>query len=85
MSAEFFTVAEVKASRKAHRCYWCLQMIEVGQPKVTTSGKFEGDFLFTRFHPECYKALERWQRENPEDDYWPDEGTMKRGDHHERK
>ena len=54
------TVKQIKASRKRHRCQWCSEFIEIGQPKTTESGVFEGDFFFRRTHPECYEAQERW-------------------------
>ncbi len=75
----FFQVTRVKSSRKPCRCYWCGERIEVGQPKTTTATVFEGDFQATNVHPECFEALKLWQDENRGEEYWPDEGTMKRG------
>lgn len=75
----FFNITRVKACRKPTRCYWCDEIIEIGQPKITTATVFEGDFQSNNFHPECFDALERWQDENREEEYWPDCGSMKRG------
>jgi len=77
----FFTVTQVKATRKPCRCYWCFEHIEVGQPKTTTATVFEGDFQATDFHPECFDALRAWQKlpENKHEYEWPDQGEMKRG------
>ena len=53
-------IKQIKASRKRHCCEWCNERIEVGQPKTTESGVWEGDFFFRRLHPECYEAQEKW-------------------------
>jgi hypothetical protein len=54
-------------------------MIAVGCPKVTVSNTWEGDFFFSKFHPECYEALTLWRKEYPDEECWPDEGSMDRG------
>jgi hypothetical protein len=75
----FFTVTQVKATRKPCLCYWCPEHIEVGQPKTKTATVWEGDFQWNNFHPECFDALKRWQDQNPGEDAWPYQGEMKRG------
>lgn len=80
----FYTTREVKACRKTHRCYWCGQHIEKGQPMTTISSIWEGDFSYTKLHPECHVALSLWQKEVPYDEEWPEEGTMQRGSTEER-
>ncbi len=47
----------VGAVRKARRCYWCGEMIEVGQPAVRSSGEHEGDFHCSYMHCECHAIL----------------------------
>ena len=73
----FCNVTEVKACRKKKRCQWCVELIEVGQPKIYVSAIWEGDFFTSHFHPECWKALDEWQDRTKEEE-WP-EGPMKRG------
>lgn len=80
----FINKTHVKSCRKPCRCFWCGEPIEIGQPKTTTATVFEGDFQASSFHPECYAALKQYGKENPGYDYWPDEGTMKRGSTDER-
>lgn len=75
----FSNVTHVKSSRKARCCYWCPEGIEIGQPKVVIAAVYEGNFFCVGFHPECHKALQRWQSENPGEEMWPDEGSMVRG------
>jgi len=74
----FFTIKQIKATRKKCRCYWCFEPIDVGQPKTTTATIWEGDFQANTFHPECFEALDKWQSETGEDQ-WPGQGDMKRG------
>lgn len=76
----FFEVKQIKSARKRHPCYWCGEFINVGDSKTTTAGVFEGDFTSNNFHLECYNALQNWESENSDDDYWPDKWTMKRGE-----
>lgn len=54
----------VKASRKQTICDWCGEAIEVGQPKIHTSGTTDGDFFCANEHPECHEAARQWWRLN---------------------
>lgn len=45
----------IKKSRKAKRCQWCYELIEVGQPKYYWFTY--GDNIGCDVHPECYEAL----------------------------
>ncbi len=49
----FNDTREIKACRKARRCYWCDEKIEVGQPAVRVTGVWDGDFGQCFWHPEC--------------------------------
>lgn len=80
----FFNVKTVARSRKPSRCHWCDERIQKGDPKITVSSMYEGDFVFARLHPECWAASQRWHKENPNEDEWPDEGAMQRGSTEER-
>ena len=56
----FSGVRMIKSCRKACRCLQCNRIIEVGQPKATLSGVYEGDFYSCDEHPECYAAAEEY-------------------------
>jgi len=59
------TISETKIakSRKAKRCDWCNEMIEVGQPAVASFVVDGRDKWQNHFHPECDAALGRFSRE----------------------
>ncbi len=59
MSYEELDVRDVKKTRKSHRCVWCGQVIEVGQPATYRTCVYEGDFQAGYFHPECWDASTR--------------------------
>lgn len=44
---------EIAKCRKPHRCHWCGERIEIGQPAVRIVGIWEGDFGHCHWHPEC--------------------------------
>jgi hypothetical protein len=70
----------IKAVRKARYCYWCGEMIEVGQPAVKAAGVSEGDFWSSTMHPECDEACIVWWKKIGRDaDYGPEEHSMLRG------
>lgn len=75
----FFEVKQIKAARKACRCYWCYEPIKIGDSKTTTAAVYEGEFQATNFHPECYKALKLWQDLYQDEYEWPESGSMQRG------
>lgn len=56
MSGVIGDVRTVAKSRKAKRCDWCDEMIEVDQPKVSWMWKDGGDVHSVKMHPECYGA-----------------------------
>lgn len=51
---EFSSVRQVKKSRKAGRCLYCREPVNVGEPKVVEAGKFDGCMWTNAYHPECY-------------------------------
>jgi hypothetical protein len=57
MSSSFNLDSPVKAVRKQRRCYWCGELIPVGQPAIRSIGKFEGDFYVSYMHNECNAVL----------------------------
>lgn len=73
-----FKVTQVRISRKVSSCYWCNQLVNIGDAKTTVASVFMGDFHFSKFHPECWQALLRWQTESKEYDEWPEPGTNSR-------
>lgn len=47
----------VRHARKAHKCEWCGQPILVGAEYAHYVGKWEGEFMAYRVHPECREAM----------------------------
>jgi hypothetical protein len=41
---------------KPYPCEWCGQRIEVGTRALNFAGKWDGEFVAGRFHPECEAA-----------------------------
>lgn len=76
----FFEVRQIKSVRKACRCYWCGETINLGEPKTATAAVYDSDFQSTNFHPECYNALERWHDLYPREWEWPEPWSMQRGE-----
>lgn len=52
------TLKTVK-TRKAHRCTWCGEQINVGASAQYRTGVWDGDFFSEYYHPECYDAMAR--------------------------
>jgi hypothetical protein len=63
----------VRRSRKRHRCTWCAEGIEVGQPYHSYRWVSDGDAGTVHMHPECYSAMEQAAKDDP----W---GTWSPGD-----
>jgi hypothetical protein len=55
----------VKRSRKWHRCSWCAEGIEVGQPYRAYRFAVDGETWTVHMHPECYSAMERAFKDDP--------------------
>jgi len=53
---DYSTDRDVRA-RKAHKCDWCKEPIEVGELHRVESGHFESSAYRFRFHLECEHAL----------------------------
>lgn len=51
---DFYNCREVKRSRKAEGCDYCREAIEVGEPKVVETGKFDGSIWTLAYHAECF-------------------------------
>lgn len=77
MSEVIGDIRHVAKSRRARRCDWCDQMIEVGQPKATWLWKDGGDVASVHMHPECYEASVRTL--DPVDNYEFTPGSYSRG------
>ena len=75
----FHNEIQVKRTRRTRRCDWCGELMQKGDPSVSTSGIFEGDFYQGRYHPECNDAIARWWKKyGHHGDEFPD-WTMNRG------
>ena len=56
----FQTRTEIKSTRQDKQCVWCYEQIPAGKPSVTHQGKYDGEFYYGRYHPECDEAVARW-------------------------
>lgn len=45
---------------KRHRCIWCGKSILPGSVYVREASKFDGDFQFHRWHPECDESAREY-------------------------
>lgn len=73
---------KVRAARKPHRCTWCGEVIEVGQPYERWMSV--DDFMQTnKAHPECVIAMNRLAKEEGgTTEFEP--GSFKRGSTEDR-
>ena len=46
-----------RIARKAHQCVWCPEPIAKGERYYDERSKYEGDFQYHKWHPECRDAL----------------------------
>lgn len=78
----FTSMTQVTACAKPHRCHWCGERIEKGQPATKVAGVWDGDFGQSYYHPECDAVLQSmdWKEleQNGVDDAF-EEGLFKRG------
>lgn len=66
---------KVVKCRKPHRCGWCGEGINPGDPANYRSGKYEGDFFSDYMHPECDIAM--FNSDDLDEGFYPHE--QKRG------
>lgn len=64
-------------ARKSHSCVWCPEKIGVGEKYVATSLKYDGDFDYSKWHPECIEAQKQDFKQTREDEFPPH--AFKRG------
>ncbi len=77
MSYEEISCAKVKG-KKQYRCEWCPEKIEIGELHFTRAYKFCGEFNSGRMHLECLSAMEKSDRDQMSDGWFP--GKFKRGE-----
>ena len=68
--------------RKAHRCEWCGEAINVGEPAHYRAYKLEGDFNHGWMHLECNSAMLTAPADLVTEGWFP--GEFKRGTVEER-
>lgn len=52
-------------ARKEHACWYCNQLIPIGEKYTRRSGVGEGGFWNMKFHPECdFWASDNWESED---------------------
>lgn len=57
MSYVLIEERKVAAARKVHRCIWCGQSINAGEPYTYERSIFEGDPQSHHWHPECLEIM----------------------------
>jgi hypothetical protein len=72
------TTTHTKASRKAKRCWWCGEAINIGERKVSFRGLEDGEFYTLHYHPECHTAVYAFVLA-VRDEELPEPHIMKRG------
>lgn len=50
-------IRSVKAAKKRHRCYWCLENIEAGESYKRYRWFGDDGADVVKMHPECYDAM----------------------------
>lgn len=68
--------------RKRHRCVWCGEYIEVGEPAQYRVYVYDDNFCSDHYHPDCWEALNTYPWDSHDDGF--DEFTFKRGSHDEK-
>lgn len=58
-----FTATETHVARSQHRCDWCWERINLGEPYRRYRYFADGDVGTVRMHPECYDAMQQAARE----------------------
>lgn len=56
--------------RKSHRCAWCAERINAGEPAQYRAYVFDGDFNADWMHPECRDAMARYPDQTDLMDGW---------------
>jgi hypothetical protein len=78
MSEQIGDVRHTKHTRVAHRCDWCGEWIQFGEPKASWRWKHDDESMTTvRVHQECYVASIQMDRRDLEDGWTP--GQFARG------
>jgi len=80
--SDFTVVTNIAHARKPHRCHWCGERIEIGNPYVRVFGSWDGDVGHSCWHPECdgaFQSLTWKQKEDRGLDESFDAGLFKRG------
>ncbi len=67
----FFSETRTSRARKAHRCEWCFEQIEVGEVYAHYTGAEGGRWFTAKWHPECLDVAQ----ESGGFEYTPGEGT----------
>lgn len=49
--------AAVRTARKPHRCIWCGEGINTGQPYTYERSVFRGEMQYHHFHTECLDSM----------------------------
>lgn len=67
-----FQTQRTLTARKPHKCFLCGADIQIGEKYVRYSGKYDGDFFDQCFHTDCVYLLDKFCREQRDEEYSPD-------------
>jgi len=67
-----FQAQRTLTARKPHKCFLCGADISTGEKYVRYSGKYDGDFFDQCFHTDCIYLLDKFCREQQDEEYSPD-------------
>lgn len=77
---DFFREQITKKTRIPKKCWWCDEMIEIGQPKVHHAYTVDNEFSALNYHPECVAACDILMAKDKFGfGLLPDRGSMERG------
>ncbi len=71
MSYHLLSERKVVAARKQHRCIWCGQAINVGEPYTYERSVYDGQMQTHHWHPECLPAAQAEMREWNDEEFLP--------------
>lgn len=75
MSYALLSERKITAARKAHRCIWCGQTINAGEPYTYERSVYDGAMQSHHWHPECLTACHDEMRESRDEEFLPYENA----------
>ena len=67
-----FSRSSKHTAKKPHKCFLCGGEIAAGEKYERYSGKYDGDFFDQCFHEECIAILDKFCRDQQDEEYQQD-------------